>query len=131
MMKAYWDSSALVDALHDQNLRDKIRPDTAVTRPHSLAEVFSTLTKGLNFRYPAEDAAKILSELKADMAFVELSAGETQAAINQASKQGVRGARIHDLMHAAAAIKAGAKVLLTLDTSGFSDLDVSVKIQAP
>jgi predicted nucleic acid-binding protein len=130
-MKTYWDSSALVDALHSQNLRDKIRPNTAVTRPHSLAEVFSTLTKGVNFRYPAEDAAKMLEDLKMDISFVELNADETQDAINQASKRGIRGARIHDLMHAAAAIKSGAKVLLTLDTSGFSDLDVSVQIQAP
>ncbi len=130
-MKTYWDSSALIDALHSQNLRDKIRPKTAVTRPHSLAEVFSALTKGVNFRYPAEDAAKMLEDLETDISFVELNAEETQDAINQASKRGVRGGRIHDLMHAAAAIKSGAKILLTLDTAGFSDLDVSVQIQAP
>ena len=130
-MKTYWDSSALVEALHDQNLRDRIRPRAAVTRPHSLAEVFSTLTKGVNFRYPPADAAKILADLKSDLDFVELTAEDAIGTINEASNHGVRGARIHDLMHAAAAVKAGAEILLTLDTAGFSDLRHAIKIQAP
>ena len=130
-MKAYWDSSALVAALHDQNLRNRIRPRAAVTRTHSLAEVFSTLTKGVNFRYSAVDAAKILADLKADLDFVELTAEDAIKTINEASHKGVRGARIHDLMHAAAAVKAGSEILLTLDTAGFSDLRHAIKIQAP
>jgi predicted nucleic acid-binding protein len=130
-MKTYWDSSALVEALHDQNLRDRIRPHAAVTRPHSLAEVFSTLTKGVNFRYAAEDAAKMLADLKADLDFVELTAEDAIKTINEANDNGVRGARIHDLMHATAAVKSGAKILLTLDTAGFSDLRHSIKVQAP
>ena len=130
-MKTYWDSSALVEALHNQNLRDQIRFHVAVTRPHSLAEVFSTLTKGVNFRYAAEDAAKMLADLKADLDFVELTADDAIKTINDANDHGVRGARIHDLMHAAAAAKASAKILLTLDTAGFSDLRHAIKIQAP
>lgn len=130
-MKTYWDSSALVAALHIPALRATIKPAAAVTRPHALAEVFCTLTKGVNFKYPATDAAKMLADLKSDMTFVELSAVETQDAINQASARGVRGARIHDLMHAAAAVKSGANVLLTLDEAGFSDLDLSVDVQSP
>ena len=130
-MKAYWDSSALVEALHIPSQRDKIRHGTAVTRPHSLAEVFSTLTKGFVYRYSPDDAAKMLSDLKSDISFVELNADETQNAINQARKLWVRGARIHDLMHAEAAIKSGADVLLTLDKAGFSNLNVSVKIAEP
>jgi len=130
-MKTYWDSSALVEALHDRTLRDRIRPHSAVTRPHSLAEVFSTLTKGVNFRYDAEDAAKMLADLKADLDFVELTAEDAIKTINEASDNGVRGARIHDLMHASAAVKSGAKILLTLDTAGFSDLRHSINVQAP
>jgi predicted nucleic acid-binding protein len=130
-MITYWDSSALVEALHNQTLRDKIRPHAAVTRPHSLAEVFSTLTKGVNFRYTAEDAAKMLADLKTDLDFVELTAEDAMTTINEASDHGVRGARIHDLMHAAAAVKSGAKILLTLDTAGFSDLRHAIKVQAP
>jgi hypothetical protein len=43
-------------------------------------------------------------------------------AISSASNQGVRGARIHDLMHAVAAEKYQAEVLFSLDEAGFSTL---------
>lgn len=73
----------------------------------------------------------MLADLKADLDFVELAADDAIKAINEASDNGVRGARIHDLMHAVAAVKSGAKILLTLDTAGFSDLRHSIKVQAP
>ena len=40
-MKTYWDSSALIEALHAPRLRSRIRRGENGTRPHSLAEVFS------------------------------------------------------------------------------------------
>lgn len=42
-MRRYWDASGLVEALHDEAVRLKITKETAVTRPHSFTEVFSTL----------------------------------------------------------------------------------------
>lgn len=130
-MKTYWDSSALVEALHDPILYGRIKPGENVTRAHSLAEVFSTLTKGKNFRYAPADAATIIADLKADLQFVELTADETLSAIEDASDQGVRGARIHDLMHAVAAEKSGASELITLDEAGFSSLKIKVKVTEP
>ena len=130
-MKTYWDSSALIEALHNPNLRSRIRPADNATRPHSLAEVFSTLTKGVNFRYSPSDAANMVSDLKKDLAFVELDAAETLAAVKEASVQGVRGARVNDLMHARAAQKWGADNLLTLDEAGFATLKLQVKVAAP
>jgi predicted nucleic acid-binding protein len=130
-MKTYWDSSALIQALHDPNIRSQIKHFDQATRPHSLAEVFSTLTKGVNFRYSPADAANMIGDLKADLLFVELGPEETMSAIQQASGQGVRGARIHDLMHATAAKKWGADELLTLDDAGFATLKVGIKISTP
>ena len=50
-MKRYWDSSALVDALHDEDVRRVTQHPEQFTRPHTLTEVFSTLTGGrLGFR---------------------------------------------------------------------------------
>src|ERR1041384_2237145 len=121
-MKRYWDSSALIEALHDEALRGQITKSSSKTRPHSLSEVFSTLTKGVNFRYEADDAAKMITDLAADMEFVELTPEDTLAAIQQARSLGVRGARIHDLMHATAAKKCGAEELVTLDKAGFERL---------
>jgi predicted nucleic acid-binding protein len=130
-MKVYWDSSALIEALHNQRLRGRIKPGDNATRAHSLTEVFSTLTKGVNFRYSPADAAKMVRGLATDLTFVELTSSETASAIEDASAQGVRGGRIHDLMHAWAAKKWQAEVLLTLDAKGFSTLKVPVKIEEP
>ena len=73
-MKTYWDSSALIEALHDPKMRSRIRPGENGTRPHSLSEVFSTLTKGVNFRYSPADAASMAGDLAKDLDFIELSA---------------------------------------------------------
>ena len=58
-----------------------------MTRPHSLAEVFSTLTKGVNFRYAAEDAAKMLVDLKADLDFIELTVEDAIKTIERGQRQ--------------------------------------------
>jgi predicted nucleic acid-binding protein len=130
-MKTYWDSSALLEILHDPALRDKLSTERDGTRPHSLAEVFSTLTKGVNFRYSAEDAARMLADLRKDLSFIELTEDETLAAIRTARRLGVRGARIHDLMHAWAARKYGAETLMTLDTAGFQGLEQEFSVRSP
>jgi len=130
-MKAYWDSSALIKALHDQQLRLGLRRGKDGTQPHSLAEIFTTLTKGVNFHYSASDAAEIIGSLAENLDFVELSAEDALTAVKSASAQGVRGARIHDLMHAVAAQKYKATILYTLDEAGFSTLKSSVAAKAP
>ncbi|MGH7940001.1 MAG: type II toxin-antitoxin system VapC family toxin [Limisphaerales bacterium] len=130
-MKTYWDSSALIEAIEDPAIRGRIKPGDNATRSHALSELFSTLTKGANYRYSPADAAAMIADLKTDMTFVDLTADEMLDAINRASSLGVRGARIHDLMHAWAAKKWQADVLLTLDRSGFSTLKVPVKIEEP
>jgi predicted nucleic acid-binding protein len=130
-MKIYWDSSALIAALHNPRMRSRIRPGENGTRPHSVAEVFSTLTKGVNFRYSPDDAAKMAEDLARDLDFVELSAADAISALRKAKSLGVRGARVHDLMHAEAALKYGADRLLTLDQAGFGTLNLGVQISAP
>jgi predicted nucleic acid-binding protein len=130
-MKTYWDSSALIEALHAPQIRSRLEPGENASRPHSLAEVFSTLTKGINFRYSPADAASMVEDLSKDLSFVELTSADAVSAVQRASSQGIRGARIHDLMHAVAAKKFGADVLLTLDKAGFSNLKLTFKIESP
>ena len=48
-MKSYWDSSAIVEAWMDRSLRARLHQERGFTRTHSLAEVFSSLTKGFGF----------------------------------------------------------------------------------
>ena len=62
-MKRYWDSSAVVDALHDCRIEGLMLEAEQYTRAHTLAEVFSTLTGGrLGFKYLADDAAALVKE---------------------------------------------------------------------
>jgi hypothetical protein len=123
-MKRYWDSSALVDALHDSRVEQKALEPEQWTRPHALAETFATLTGGrLGFRYLPDDAAALIRELTQAMNFVELDAAETKAALDAAQQRGVRGGRVHDWLHARAAQKAAVEELLTDNLNDFAGLE--------
>jgi predicted nucleic acid-binding protein len=122
-MKVYWDSSAVIEACHNTALRVRLRRERGLTRTHTLAEVFSTLTGGnLAFRLGADEAAKIVAELASDLDFQDLAAADVLKALKEARRKGVRGGRIHDYLHAVAAEKSGARKLLTLDKNDFNDL---------
>lgn len=130
-MKTYWDSSALVYALHDEAVLSEIKKADHLTRTHTIAEVFSTLTKGVSYRYSVEDAARLISDLAANLTFVELTEREALTAVKEARRLGVRGARIHDLMHATAARKCLAKILMTLDIAGFGGIAEPSLVASP
>ena len=122
-MRAYWDSSAVIEACNSPALRVRLHRERGLTRTHTLAEVFSTLTGGnLAFRLDADEAARTAANLAADLDFHDLTATEVLTALKEARKKGVRGGRIHDYLHAVAAQKSGAKKLLTLDKNDFNDL---------
>jgi predicted nucleic acid-binding protein len=128
-MKIYWDSSALVEAVLDQKIRQRLSADQSVTHVHALSEVFGTLTGGrLGVKFKANEAAQVMNELATDLEFVELTAKETLAALDIAEEKGVRGGRVHDYLHAVAAQKANAGLLLTSDKFDFSGLFEKVEV---
>lgn len=120
-MIVYWDSSSLIAALMAGQ-----RPK-GVTRTHTLAEVFSTLTgKGIEtavgrLRLNPDDAAALLSDLP-KLKFVDLTAEETLKALQATGSQGVRGGLVHDWLHVQAAQKAKADKILTENTQHFRAL---------
>ncbi len=121
-MKAYWDSSALVEAALSPQLLRRLQSEGAFTRPYTLVETFSTLTGNPASRIDAADAAAILERLSKRLEFVDLSGPETLQALKQARQKGVRVGRVHDYLHAVAAEKSGAQIILTLDKNDFTDL---------
>jgi predicted nucleic acid-binding protein len=128
-MKAYWDSAALVEACFDLKVRERLRAERGLTRSHALSEVFSAITgKSLPMRFDADDAANAIDNLATDLEFVDLTEQEVRRALHSARRLGVRGGRVHDYLHAVAAEKAGAKVLLTLDQSDFDGLVETVAV---
>src|SRR5438046_1164955 len=119
-MKAYWDSSALVEASAGLTLRARLRNERGITRPHALAEVFSALTGGnLGIRVEPDAAARTIENIAQDLEFVDLTSDETLRALKQARKRGVRGGRVHDFLHAVAAEKSPVSELLTADRHDF------------
>jgi predicted nucleic acid-binding protein len=129
-MKAYWDSSAIIESWTDAELRLRLRQERGWTRPHSLCEAFSSFTGGnLSIRMDADDAAEVISNLATDLDFVDLTAPEVLDALKEARKRGVRGGRVHDFMHAVAAKKSGADAVLTLDENDFDELVFGLKIE--
>jgi predicted nucleic acid-binding protein len=130
-MITYWDSSALVEAVENPDVRGLLTRGEHMTRPHALAELFSTLTKGVQFHYPPDDAYEVIKDLAKELDFIEVTAQDALGALKKAKAQGVRGARIHDLMHAEAALKCGAEELLTFDAAGFSSLNLPLNVREP
>ncbi len=131
-MITYWDASALVTALQEVKVRDRLRDERSVTRPHALAEVFSTLTGGrLGFRCLPDEASKLISELAAELDFVDFDSSETLAVLNQCQRCGVRGGLIHDFLHARAALKSGASRILTLNGGDFKSFPNELLIEEP
>jgi len=123
-MKAYWDSSALVEATSDLDLRLRVKRERPHTRPHSLAEIFSALTGGSNLgiRVDANDAAATIKDLARDLEFVELDPADVLTALQTARAKGVRGGRVHDYLHAIAAEKSKAVQIVTGDQNDFDRL---------
>lgn len=121
-MKAYWDSSALIAASRELSVRQRLASERGFSRRHGLAETFSALTGKPHLRLDPDEAAALVKSLVSDLDFVELSTEELTKAMEEARSLGVRGGRIHDLIHARAAVKSGAKDLLTTDKNDFAGL---------
>lgn len=127
-MKAYWDSSALVQTTTNVALKTRLQIEKGLTRTHSLGEVFAALTANPKIRADATQAAEAIEELAKDLEFVDLTFSEVISALKKAKRKGVRGGHVHDLLHAVAADKSGAKELLTLDVNDFLGLPEKAEI---
>jgi len=91
---------------------------------HALAETFSILTGGRQGRrLSAATAARLIEQ--SILPYVQpqtLTGKDMMAALAECESRGVRGGAIYDWLHLAAARKAGAEVLLTLDLRDFKSL---------
>jgi predicted nucleic acid-binding protein len=91
---------------------------------HALAETFSILSGGRQTRRlrPALVAQLIEESVLPFVQLVHLTGKETMTAIADCERRGVRGGAVYDLLHLAAARKAGAQALVTLDLRDFQAL---------
>ena len=125
-MKLALDTSVIIAAL------DGGDPDHAACRKlllsakfsihgHAMSETFATLTGGrLAFRLSAADAATILRQQVAPrLSITTLDEADLLKAYEESTRRGIRGGAIYDYLHLAAARKAGASRLYTLNTMDF------------
>ncbi len=101
---------------------------------HSLAEVYSTLTRlPGRHRLSGEQVLLFLENIRDRLTIVTLDAEEYYAAIQQASGLGVMGGTIYDALLARCALKARAETIYTWNVKHFQQLgpEVTKRIKAP
>ncbi len=135
-MSAYWDSSALLNAIVSQEVAGRIEPGD-ISRSHAFCELFSILTgRGLPAKsgrvvFSNSEAARMIEQLARKLTLRDLTGPETLSALREAKSLGVQGARVHDLMHARSAVLAGVDKVLTRNIADFSGLTAQIPIEAP
>lgn len=131
-MSAYWDSSALIAALHEAEVMERLISEGGVTRPHSLSEVFSTLTGGrLGVRFDTAQVARMIRQLSQHLRESNLTADQCLTAFDEAKAKGVRGGQVYDYLHATAAVLSGCSRIYTLNRSDFQGLYPELTIVDP
>ena len=133
-MKAYLDTSSLIAA------RGLSSAPRGVTRPHSVAEFYGTVTgrgitvikDGTPVRHALapQDAVELISKVFAKVEFCDLTAEQMTEDLPEAVKANVQGPNIHDFMHAAAASRAGCQVIVTGNAKDFRQV-TSIRLISP
>lgn len=121
-MKGFFDTSALVPVFYGDHAHHKPSLDrflqfdraAGCCGAHSLAEVYSTLTRMPGkHRISAEQAMLFIGSIRERLTIVALSGDEYADALQAASARGIVGGGIYDAMLAQCAMKARAEVIFT------------------
>ena len=127
-MKYFFDTSVLVPAFLDDHVHHKASIAAllnaskrhACSAAHSLAEVYSTLTRMPGEqRASAEEAILFLDSLSDRLTYVTLEADEYRSVIANAAESGITGGQIYDALLAQCAIKAKAEIIYTWNVAHF------------
>jgi predicted nucleic acid-binding protein len=121
-MKGFFDTSVLVSVFygdhvhHNASLELFVRFDksTGSCGAHSLAEVYSTLTRMPGkHRISGEQAMLFIGSIRERLSIVALSGNEYADALRNSAALGIVGGGIYDAMLAHCAIKAKAETIYT------------------
>jgi predicted nucleic acid-binding protein len=140
-MKQYFDTSVLVSAFvedercHEECAEAVANAKDGVVSAHALAECFAILTGGhLTVRLLPDAAAQIIeTNVYSRMKVMTLTARETMGNLTDCHRLGIRGGGVYDSLHIAAARKADAAEILTLNLRHFTAFapDLAPIIRAP
>jgi predicted nucleic acid-binding protein len=141
-MKGFFDTSVLVpvfygDHVHHQAsfaLFIQFDKSTGCCGAHSLAEVYSTLTRMPGkHRVSAEQAMLFIGNIRERLAIIALSGDEYACALEASAAVGIVGGGIYDAMLAHCAIKAQAKAIYSWNGRHYSQCgpDVIKRLRIP
>ena len=127
-MKAFFDTSVLVAAVREADLRHeaslklllRFDPQAAFCSAHSLAELYATLT-GMRppHRLRPEQAALIVDQFRSRLHCVALSADEVAQTIHRTAALKLSGGILYDALHLACARKIEAEQIYTWNVRHF------------
>ncbi len=121
-MKGFLDTSVLVPVFYGDHLHHeaslalfvKFDKSTACCGAHSLAEVYSTLTRMPGkHRISAEQAMLFIDSIRERLSIIALSGDEYADALQTSAALGIVGGGIYDAMLAHCALKAKVKAIYT------------------
>jgi len=130
-------ASAIVDHPHHETCYKrlaKLRKKGGACAAHSLAEVYSTLTRGgRGYNVPPLVAIEIIEELRNDFTLVALTATETLPTIQHLARSGIAGPLVYEGLLLACARKIKARTIYTNDIYDFRRLapDLAFRIVLP
>jgi predicted nucleic acid-binding protein len=128
-MKAFFDTSALVPVFYGDHVHHKASLDrfiqfdktTGCCGAHSLAEVYSTLTRMPGkHRISSEQAMLFIGSICERLTIVALTGDEYAHALQASSALGIVGGGIYDAMLAHCALKARAKTIYTWNSRHYA-----------
>src|ERR1017187_2090754 len=141
-MKGFFDSSVLVpvfcgDHIHHQAslaLFIQFDKSTGCCGAHSLAEVFSTLTRmpGKN-RISGEQAMLFIGSIRERLSIVALDGNEYAGALEASAARGIIGGGVYDAILAHCAIKAQAETIYSWNIRHYVQCgpEVTHRLRAP
>lgn len=127
-------AAAVGDHLHHEASADcllRLQPSSTIAAAHSLAECYSTLTRGNGlYRFPAAAAWTATANFAARISFVALTATQTFDTVRRFSALGI-GPRLYDYLIGATGEVFGAQRIITWNVGDFSGLFPRLDVVTP
>jgi predicted nucleic acid-binding protein len=141
-MKAFLDTSVLVPVFYGDHphhvasldLFTSLKKTQASCGAHSLAEVYSTLTRMPGkFRVSGEQVMLFIGSIRERLTVVSLDADEYAESLKTFAALGIAGGAIYDALLAACAKKAKAESLYTWNTRHYAQFgpDIAKRLRTP
>jgi predicted nucleic acid-binding protein len=141
-MKAFFDTSVLVAVFYGDHVHHtaslelfiQFGKTTGCCGAHSLAEVYSTLTRMPGkHRISGEQAMLFIGDIRGRLSIIALDGEEYADALEEAAARGIVGGGIYDAMLAHCAIKAKAKAIYSWNIRHYAQCgaEVTKRLRTP